>query len=35
MVLDSEWLQLIMEAKKIGLSLREVREFIEKNKQTC
>lgn len=27
---DSEWLQLLLEAKAIGLSLEDIREFFEK-----
>lgn len=29
--LDTEWVQLIMEAKKIGLDIQEVRNFISKD----
>lgn len=28
--LDSEWIQLIMEAKNMGIDMNEVREFLEK-----
>lgn len=29
--LDAEWLQLIREAKKLGLNIEEVRKFIHNN----
>lgn len=29
-VIDSEWLQLIVEAKEIGLSIEDIRTFFEK-----
>jgi len=29
--LDAEWLQLIEEAKKIGLNIEEIRDFISNN----
>ncbi|MGG3467806.1 anti-repressor SinI family protein [Neobacillus pocheonensis] len=30
-VIDEEWLALIFEAKELGLSLDEVREFLNQN----
>ncbi|MEH7095823.1 anti-repressor SinI family protein [Neobacillus vireti] len=27
---DKEWLDLIVEAKKLGLSIEEIKEFLEK-----
>lgn len=30
-VIDEEWLALIFEAKELGLSLDEVREFLSQN----
>ncbi|WP_400245520.1 anti-repressor SinI family protein [Niallia sp. JL1B1071] len=30
--LDSEWIQLINEAKNIGMNLQEVREFLRNEK---
>ncbi|MBV6737697.1 anti-repressor SinI family protein [Priestia megaterium] len=32
--LDQEWIKLLYEAKGIGLSTQEIREFLEKDK-TC
>jgi DNA-binding transcriptional MerR regulator len=29
--MDAEWLELIMEAKKIGITIEEVREFLDQN----
>jgi DNA-binding transcriptional MerR regulator len=29
--LDKEWIQLIMEAKKLGVDISDVREFLNKN----
>ncbi|MGX2961403.1 anti-repressor SinI family protein [Peribacillus sp. JNUCC 23] len=31
--IDQEWLVLMVEAKKMGLSIQEVRKFITKNPQ--
>lgn len=30
--LDSEWVQLINEAKNIGMNLQEIREFLQSGK---
>ncbi|MCU1807642.1 anti-repressor SinI family protein [Cytobacillus firmus] len=30
--IDLEWLQLIMEAKNLGLQKEEIREFLHKNR---
>ena len=30
--LDAEWIQLISEAKNLGMNLQEVREFIKKER---
>lgn len=30
--IDQEWIDLILEAKKLGLTLEEVKQFIEKEK---
>ncbi|WP_309144693.1 anti-repressor SinI family protein [Bacillus sp. EB600] len=29
--MDAEWLELILEAKKIGITIEEVREFLDQN----
>ncbi|WP_081755924.1 anti-repressor SinI family protein [Paucisalibacillus sp. EB02] len=29
--LDVEWIKLILEAKRVGISLDEIRDFIERN----
>ena len=29
--MDAEWLELIMEAKKIGITIEEVREFLDQD----
>ncbi|WP_338751797.1 anti-repressor SinI family protein [Bacillus sp. FJAT-52991] len=31
-LIDQEWIDLMLEAKKLGLTLEEVREFIEGEK---
>lgn len=31
--LDSEWIQLINEAKNIGMNLQEIREFLRSEKE--
>ncbi|WP_251555272.1 anti-repressor SinI family protein [Neobacillus muris] len=30
-VIDNEWLELIMEARDIGLTVEDVRRFLDKN----
>ncbi|MGR9545874.1 anti-repressor SinI family protein [Priestia megaterium] len=30
--LDKEWLQLICEAKQLGLSSKEIKDFLQQNK---
>jgi DNA-binding transcriptional MerR regulator len=30
--LDKEWIQLMMEAKKLGVDISEIKEFLNKNK---
>lgn len=30
--MDTEWLELIIAAKKMGITLEEIREFINQNK---
>lgn len=30
-MLDQDWMKLIVEAKKLGLTLEEVRDFFKKN----
>ena len=29
--MDAEWLELIIEAKKIGITIEEVRKFLKQN----
>ncbi|WP_084288231.1 anti-repressor SinI family protein [Paucisalibacillus globulus] len=29
--LDEEWIELILEAKRVGINLDEIREFLETN----
>ncbi|MGP7818284.1 anti-repressor SinI family protein [Niallia sp. 01092] len=33
--LDTDWIQLIMEAKKLGMDIQEVRNFIRNNLNDC
>ncbi|WP_082693096.1 anti-repressor SinI family protein [Bacillus sp. FJAT-29814] len=30
-MLDQEWIELIMEAKQLGLTVEEIKEFLEQN----
>ncbi|MED4013680.1 anti-repressor SinI family protein [Priestia aryabhattai] len=30
--LDKDWMQLIYEAKQLGLSIREIKDFLQQNK---
>lgn len=32
-MLDQEWVKLILEAKELGLSLEEIKDFFKKNSQ--
>lgn len=31
-VIDLEWIKLMLEAKEIGVSIKEIRNFLEENK---
>jgi DNA-binding transcriptional MerR regulator len=33
--MDEEWRQLILEARKIGLTIKEVQEFLRNGELTC